>query len=112
MCLLLDACAQLTPLTAVLLGEVLAEAGLPRGVFNVIQGLGETGALMTKHPGFAKFSFTGSVPTGTKIMQAGKIYQAFFFGRFDENSGPKKTQVFTQTQVKFALKLRFSAIFS
>ena len=36
----------------------------------------------------------------------------FSFGRFDENSGPKKTQVFTQTQVKFALKLRFSAIFS
>ena len=35
-----------------------------------------------------------------------------FFGRFDENSGPKKTQVFTQTQVKFAVKLRFSAIFS
>ena len=61
----------LSPLTAVLLGEVLAEAGLPPGVFGVVQGEGQTGAVMTKHPGFAKFSFTGSVPTGTKIMQAG-----------------------------------------
>merc|ERR1719167_647874 len=60
----------LSPLTAVMLGQVLAEAGLPPGVFGVVQGAGETGALMTKHPGFAKFSFTGSVPTGTKIMQA------------------------------------------
>jgi len=62
--------SQLTPLTAVVLAEVLAQAGLPKGVFNVIQGLGETGAAMTNHPGFAKFSFTGSVPTGTRIMQA------------------------------------------
>ena len=60
--------SQFTPLTALLLAEVLADAGLPAGVFNVLQGLGETGALMTDHAGFAKYSFTGSVPTGTKIM--------------------------------------------
>jgi len=62
--------SQFTPLTAVILGEVLKDAGLPDGVFNVIQGVGETGAIMTKHQGFDKYSFTGSVPTGTKIMQA------------------------------------------
>jgi aldehyde dehydrogenase family 9 protein A1 len=62
--------SQFTPLTAVILGEVLKDAGLPAGVFNVIQGVGETGAIMTKHKGFDKYSFTGSVPTGTKIMQA------------------------------------------
>ena len=62
--------SQFTPLTAVILGEVLKDAGLPNGVFNVIQGVGETGAIMTKHKGFDKYSFTGSVPTGTKIMQA------------------------------------------
>ena len=69
----------LSPLTAVMLGQVLAEAGLPPGVFGVVQGAGETGALMTKHPGFAKFSFTGSVPTGTKIMQAGQSIFCFNF---------------------------------
>ena len=62
--------SQFTPLTAVILGEVLKDAGLPDGVFNVIQGVGETGAIMTRHKGFDKYSFTGSVPTGTKIMQA------------------------------------------
>ena len=62
--------SQFTPLTAVILGEVLRDAGLPAGVFNIIQGVGETGAIMTKHKGFDKYSFTGSVPTGTKIMQA------------------------------------------
>ena len=62
--------SQFTPLTAVMLGEVLADAGLPSGVFNIIQGTGATGGIMTKHKGFDKYSFTGSVPTGTKIMQA------------------------------------------
>ena len=41
-------------------------------MFNVIQGDGDTGALLTKHEDVAKISFTGSVPTGVKIMQAGK----------------------------------------
>ena len=69
----------LSPWTAVMLGQVMAEAGLPPGVFGVVQGAGETGALMTKHPGFAKFSFTGSVPTGTKIMQAGQFIFCYYF---------------------------------
>ena len=61
----------LAPLAAVVLGEVLQLAGLPDGVYNVVQGEGETGALLSSHPDVDKLSFTGSVPTGTKIMEAG-----------------------------------------
>merc|ERR1719295_730076 len=61
----------LAPMAALVLGEVLKEAGVPDGVYNVIQGEGETGALLSNHPGCDKLSFTGSVPTGTKIMEAG-----------------------------------------
>jgi len=61
----------LAPLAAVVLGEVLKDAGLPDGVYNVVQGEGESGALLSNHPNLDKLSFTGSVPTGTKIMEAG-----------------------------------------
>lgn len=60
----------LTPLTAVMLGEIYKESGLPDGCYNVVQGDGETGQLMCRHPDIAKMSFTGSVLTGTKIMEA------------------------------------------
>ncbi|XP_046555608.1 4-trimethylaminobutyraldehyde dehydrogenase-like [Haliotis rubra] len=59
-----------TPLTAVMLGEIYREAGLLDGGYNVIQGEGETGQLLCRHPGVAKMSFTGSVPTGSRIMEA------------------------------------------
>jgi len=57
----------LTPVTAVLLAEVYAEAGAPRGLFNVLQGGQETGSLLCHHPHVAKVSFTGSVATGKKV---------------------------------------------
>lgn len=57
-----------TPQTAVLIAEIFTEAGLPNGGLNVIQGGGVTGHLLTSHPDVAKISFTGSVPTGQKIM--------------------------------------------
>lgn len=60
----------LTPLNVVLLAELFREAGLPDGVLNVVQGEGETGAYLTSHPDVAKISFTGSVPTGSKIMKS------------------------------------------
>ncbi|MDF2094847.1 betaine-aldehyde dehydrogenase [Aquibaculum arenosum] len=60
--------AELTPLTAVKLAEVFAEAGMPPGVFNVVQGFAETGQLLTRHPGIAKVSLTGEVGTGIKVM--------------------------------------------
>ena len=61
----------LAPLAAVVLGEVLKDAGLPDGVYNVVQGEAEAGSLLSNHPELDKLSFTGSVPTGTKIMEAG-----------------------------------------
>jgi len=62
--------AELTPLTAYKLAEVFTEAGLPDGVFNVVQGDGEVGQMMTSHPDIAKVSITGEVGTGKKVMAA------------------------------------------
>lgn len=58
-----------TPVTAVLLAEIYAQAGAPQGLFNVVQGGQDTGRLLCQHPDIAKVSFTGSVPTGKKIME-------------------------------------------
>ncbi len=59
------------PLTASLLADITAEAGLPPGVFNVVQGLGpDAGAALTRHPGVRRLSFTGSVPTAGLIAAA------------------------------------------
>jgi betaine-aldehyde dehydrogenase len=60
--------AELTPLTAVKLAEIMTEAGVPAGVFNVVQGFAETGQLLTRHPGIRKVSLTGEVGTGRKVM--------------------------------------------
>jgi len=60
--------AELTPLSALRLAEIFMEAGLPAGVFNVVQGAGETGRLLTRHPKIAKVSLTGEVGTGRKVM--------------------------------------------
>src|SRR5690625_1206993 len=60
--------AELTPLTALTLAEIFAEAGLPDGVFNVVNGFAETGQLLTRHPEIAKVSLTGEVGTGIKVM--------------------------------------------
>jgi len=60
--------AELTPLTAAVLAEVYTEAGLPAGVFNVVQGDGRTGQMLVRHPGVAKVSLTGEVGTGRRVM--------------------------------------------
>jgi 5-carboxymethyl-2-hydroxymuconic-semialdehyde dehydrogenase len=59
------------PLTASMLADITAEAGLPPGVFNVVQGLGpQAGAALSAHPGIRRMSFTGSVPTAGLIAAA------------------------------------------
>jgi betaine-aldehyde dehydrogenase len=60
--------AELTPLTALRLAEIYAEAGLPPGVFNVVQGDGAVGRMLTTHPRIAKVSLTGEVGTGRAVM--------------------------------------------
>jgi betaine-aldehyde dehydrogenase len=62
-----------TPLSALALAEAYQEAGLPDGLFNVVQGFGDVGAALVNHRQTAKVSLTGSVPTGKRIMaQAGE----------------------------------------
>ncbi len=60
--------AELTPLTAIELAKIYAEAGLPAGVFQVVQGFADTGRLLTRHPGIRKVSLTGEVGTGKAVM--------------------------------------------
>ncbi|KAA5605780.1 betaine-aldehyde dehydrogenase [Roseospira marina] len=60
--------AEQTPLSVYILAEVLSEAGLPDGVFNVVQGGARVGRMLTAHPGIAKISFTGEVGTGKAVM--------------------------------------------
>jgi betaine-aldehyde dehydrogenase len=59
--------SEVTPLSALALAEILHEAGLPAGLFNVVQGAGEVGAALVSDPRVAKVSLTGSVPTGRKV---------------------------------------------
>ncbi|XP_014872572.1 4-trimethylaminobutyraldehyde dehydrogenase A [Poecilia latipinna] len=59
----------MTPLTALVMAEIYKEAGVPDGLFCVVQGGAETGTLLCHHPKVAKVSFTGSVPTGKKVME-------------------------------------------
>ena len=51
-----------------MLGEILIEAGVPKGVYNVVQGFGETGAMLSRHSDIAKVSLTGEVGTGKRVM--------------------------------------------
>ena len=60
--------AELTPLTAIELESLLLEAGLPAGLFQVVQGYADTGRLLTRHPQIRKVSLTGEVGTGKAVM--------------------------------------------
>ena len=60
--------AELTPLTAIELEKAYCDAGLPDGLFQVVQGKAETGRMLSLHPGIAKVSLTGEVGTGKRVM--------------------------------------------
>jgi phenylacetaldehyde dehydrogenase len=63
--------AEQTPLSALRLGELIQEAGIPDGVVNIVTGLGETaGAALAAHPGIDKIAFTGSIEVGKLIVKA------------------------------------------
>ncbi|MGR3480848.1 aldehyde dehydrogenase family protein [Salipiger marinus] len=61
--------AEYTPLTALALAEIAREAGLPKGVLNIVTGDGATGAALTGHPGVDKVAFTGSTEVGRLIRR-------------------------------------------
>jgi len=63
--------SEVTPFTAIRLAQLALEAGMPPGIFNVVQGEGRTaGAALCAHPLIAKVTFTGSTATGAQIMAA------------------------------------------
>jgi betaine-aldehyde dehydrogenase len=62
--------SEVTPLSALQVAAILTEAGLPAGLFNVLQGFGDLGAALVGDPRIAKVSLTGSVPTGRKVYAA------------------------------------------
>ena len=62
--------SETTPLCALKVAEILIEAGLPAGLFNVVQGMGEVGKSLVTDPRVDKVSLTGSVPTGRKVYAA------------------------------------------
>ena len=59
--------SEFTPLHGQTLAEIYSEAGLPPGVFNIVNGAGDVGAYLASHPRIAKVSFTGQVSTGKKV---------------------------------------------
>lgn len=65
--------SEATPSTATLLGEVMNKVGIPRGVYNVVNGFGveSAGSFLTAHPDVDGITFTGETKTGTAIMKAG-----------------------------------------
>ncbi|MCW5939412.1 MAG: aldehyde dehydrogenase family protein [Fimbriimonadaceae bacterium] len=64
--------AETTPLTALLLAELVQDAGIPPGVVNILTGDGTTGAALVSHEGVDKVAFTGSTEVGKRIMQTAK----------------------------------------
>ncbi|WP_299064916.1 aldehyde dehydrogenase [uncultured Polaribacter sp.] len=64
--------SEITPMTAYLLGEICNEAGLPKGVLNIVHGLGtSTGQAIVEHPNIKAISFTGGTKTGAHIARVG-----------------------------------------
>ncbi|KAL1638013.1 hypothetical protein SLS58_009033 [Diplodia intermedia] len=59
--------SEFTPLHGETLAQIYTEAGVPPGVFNIVQGAGDVGAYLTAHPAISKVSFTGQVSTGAKV---------------------------------------------
>ena len=64
--------AEQTPLTALLLGKLLDEVGVPPGVVNIVTGYGDIGATLSGHPDVDKVAFTGSTEVGKKIVESAK----------------------------------------
>ncbi len=62
--------AEQTPLTATFLATLIQKAGIPKGVVNILNGDGSTGALLSSHPDIDKIAFTGSTEVGKLIVQA------------------------------------------
>ncbi|HTO87828.1 MAG TPA: aldehyde dehydrogenase family protein [Thermoanaerobaculia bacterium] len=101
--------ASVTPLTSLLFAELLAEAGLPPGAFNVVPGPGAVvGQAMAEHPGIDKISFTGETETGKAILRAaaGTVKRVSM-----ELGGKSPNVVFADADLEAAARGAINAIF-
>jgi phenylacetaldehyde dehydrogenase len=101
--------AEQTPLSALLLGELIMEAGFPEGVVNIVPGYGETaGAALAAHPKVDKVAFTGSTEVGKLIVQAaaGNLKKVSL-----ELGGKSPNVVFKDADLDSAIPGAASAIF-
>ncbi len=100
--------AEQTPLSALRLGELALEAGIPPGVLNVLTGDGETGAALVDHPGIDKISFTGSTVVGREIGgKAGRALKRVTL----ELGGKSANVILPDADMKAALGGSFQAIY-
>jgi phenylacetaldehyde dehydrogenase len=101
--------AEETPLTVLRLGELIAEAGFPPGVVNIVTGFGHTaGAAIAAHPGVDKVAFTGSTEVGKLIAQAatGNLKKVSL-----ELGGKSPAVVFADADIDLAIKGTAGSIF-
>src|SRR6266545_2400185 len=101
--------ASVTPLTSLMFAELLAEAGLPPGAFNVVPGPGAVvGQAMAEHPGIDKISFTGETATGKSILRAaaGTVKRVSM-----ELGGKSPNVVFADADLEAAARGAINAIF-
>jgi 5-carboxymethyl-2-hydroxymuconic-semialdehyde dehydrogenase len=102
--------AEWTPLSASLLPEIMAEAGLPDGVFNLVHGIGEVaGAALVTHPGVPRLSFTGETGTGQTIMAAAAPYLK---GLSMELGGKSPCLIFADADLDRAVDSALFGVFS
>jgi acyl-CoA reductase-like NAD-dependent aldehyde dehydrogenase len=100
--------AEQTPLTALRLGELALEAGLPEGVLNVITGDGETGAALVDHAGVDKIAFTGSTAVGREIgARAGRALKSVTL----ELGGKSPNIILPDADLDVAVKGAYQAIY-
>jgi acyl-CoA reductase-like NAD-dependent aldehyde dehydrogenase len=100
--------AEQTPMTALRVGELALEAGIPEGVLNVITGDGETGAALVDHPGIDKIAFTGSTAVGREIgAKAGRALKRVTL----ELGGKSPNIILPDADLKAAIKGSFSGIY-
>jgi 5-carboxymethyl-2-hydroxymuconic-semialdehyde dehydrogenase len=109
-CTLILKPAELSPLTASLLPEIMEEAGLPPGVFNIVHGVGETaGTALVAHPDVPLISFTGETTTGKTIMRTAAEHLK---GLSMELGGKSPCVVFADADLDAAIDSALFGVFS
>ena len=102
--------AEWTPLSASVLPEIMAEAGVPDGVFNIVHGIGEeAGAALVAHPGVPLISFTGETLTGETIMRSAASYLK---GLSMELGGKSPCVIFADADLEMATDSALFGVFS